>query len=225
MPLFKILKGDSSRIDTSVTPFHDGYAYFTPDDAGFYIDSEDDGVQRRVRINDPGMRRSSIAISVVLYADNWIDKEQSVNIQNVEGISNGFMGIAKSATDEQYIVAQNAMMRIAEQIDDSIVIHADGEVPTCDIPISIILLADSKALYATLSGENWVNNSQTVAIDGMTAKTNGVIDIATNATDEQTKAANLAVLKIESCGNGELTVTVLEDVPTCDIPIVVIVTD
>jgi len=51
MALFKILKGDSSRIDTSITAFHDGYAYFTPDDGGFYIDSEDNGVQQRIRIN------------------------------------------------------------------------------------------------------------------------------------------------------------------------------
>lgn len=51
MSLFKILKGDSSRIDTNTTPFHDGYAYFTPDDGGFYIDSEGDSEQRRIRIN------------------------------------------------------------------------------------------------------------------------------------------------------------------------------
>ena len=36
--LFKILRGDSSRISTDITPFHDGYAYFTPDDGSFYID-------------------------------------------------------------------------------------------------------------------------------------------------------------------------------------------
>ena len=54
MALFKILKGDSSRISTDVTPFHDGYAYFTPDDSGFYIDSEDNGVQKRHRINPEG---------------------------------------------------------------------------------------------------------------------------------------------------------------------------
>ena len=51
MALFKILKGDSSRISTDVTPFHDGWAYFTPDDGGFYIDSEDNGEQKRHRIN------------------------------------------------------------------------------------------------------------------------------------------------------------------------------
>lgn len=54
MALFKILKGDSARISTDVTPFHDGYAYFTPDDSGFYIDSEDNGVQKRHRINPEG---------------------------------------------------------------------------------------------------------------------------------------------------------------------------
>ena len=46
MALFKILKGDSSRISTDVTPFHDGYAYFTPADGGVYSDSEDTGVQK-----------------------------------------------------------------------------------------------------------------------------------------------------------------------------------
>lgn len=53
MAEFKILKGTSERISTDVTPFHDGYAYFTTDDSGFYIDSLDDGVQKRHRIN-PG---------------------------------------------------------------------------------------------------------------------------------------------------------------------------
>ena len=51
MALFKILKGTSARISTDVTPFHDGYAYFTTDDSGFYIDSLDNGVQKRHRIN------------------------------------------------------------------------------------------------------------------------------------------------------------------------------
>ena len=43
MDKFKILRGNSSRIDTSITPFQDGYAYFTPDDGGFYIDAEESG--------------------------------------------------------------------------------------------------------------------------------------------------------------------------------------
>ena len=54
MALFKIMRGDSSRISTDVTAFHDGYAYFTPDDGGFYIDAEYNGEQKRYRINPIG---------------------------------------------------------------------------------------------------------------------------------------------------------------------------
>lgn len=52
MSLFKILRGPSSRISMDTTPFHDGYAYLTPDDGGFYIDAEYNGEQKRIRIND-----------------------------------------------------------------------------------------------------------------------------------------------------------------------------
>ena len=51
MALFKILKGESSRIDTGTTKFNEGYAYFTPDDAGFYIDATVGERQKRIRIN------------------------------------------------------------------------------------------------------------------------------------------------------------------------------
>lgn len=51
MALFKTMRGPSSRISTDVTPFHDGYAYFTPDDGRFYIDAADSGVNKRICIN------------------------------------------------------------------------------------------------------------------------------------------------------------------------------
>ena len=56
--LFKILRGPSSRISKDTTEFHDGYAYFTPDDGGFYIDAETESTdpdgavqQERIRVN------------------------------------------------------------------------------------------------------------------------------------------------------------------------------
>lgn len=52
MSLFKILRGNSSRISVNVTPFHDGWCYYTSDDGGFYIDSEEEnGSKKRTRIN------------------------------------------------------------------------------------------------------------------------------------------------------------------------------
>lgn len=51
MPDFGILKGDSSRIGTETTPFHDGHVYFTPNDGSLYIDSQDGDSQNRIKIN------------------------------------------------------------------------------------------------------------------------------------------------------------------------------
>ena len=76
MSLFKILKGDSSRISTDVTPFHDGWAYFTPDDGGFYIDSEDNGEQKRHRINPQGAGGST-AVYATLLSTGWSSGQQT----------------------------------------------------------------------------------------------------------------------------------------------------
>lgn len=51
METFKILKGDSSRIDLSITPFHDGWCYFTTDDGRLYFDTTVSGKQKRICIN------------------------------------------------------------------------------------------------------------------------------------------------------------------------------
>lgn len=50
MAIFKVLKGDSSRIDLTNTPFHEGWAYFTPDDGGFYVDTIVNEQEKRIRI-------------------------------------------------------------------------------------------------------------------------------------------------------------------------------
>ena len=45
MALFKILKGASARIDTTTTPLHEGYAYFTDDDGNLHIDTSTERIQ------------------------------------------------------------------------------------------------------------------------------------------------------------------------------------
>ena len=73
MALFKILKGESSRIDTGTTKFNEGYAYFTPDDAGFYIDASVGGSQKRIRIN----RREVVSAQTPVRSDEgdtWLQE-------------------------------------------------------------------------------------------------------------------------------------------------------
>lgn len=139
MALFKILKGDSSRISTDVTPFHDGYAYFTPDDGGFYIDSEDNGEQKRHRIN-PVNSSGSTAVSATLLSGGWSSGEQTLQISGVTAESNGVIGLSQSVSDAEMESAKNAELYVCGQGTGTITIAAYGETPTRDIPVVVILL-------------------------------------------------------------------------------------
>lgn len=139
MALFKILKGDSSRISTDVTPFHDGYAYFTPDDGGFYIDSEDNGEQKRHRIN-PVNSSGSTAVSATLLSGGWSSGEQTLQISGVTAESNGVIGLSQSVSDTEMEAAKNAELYVCGQGTGTITIAAYGETPTRDIPVVVILL-------------------------------------------------------------------------------------
>ena len=139
MALFKILKGDSSRISTDVTPFHDGYAYFTPDDGGFDIDSEDNGEQKRHRIN-PVNSSGSTAVSATLLSGGWSSGEQTLQISGVTAESNGVIGLSQSVSDAEMEAAKNAELYVCGQGTGTITIAAYGETPTRDIPVVVILL-------------------------------------------------------------------------------------
>ncbi len=140
MALFKILKGDSSRIDTSVTPFHDGYAYFTPDDGGFYIDSIENGTQKRIRVTSPNTGSGGIAVYGTLLADGWKNSQQRIAVANLKADQNGVIGIAQSITDEQLYACGAAGLHVCKQEDGYLTIALNGDTPLCDIPVVIILL-------------------------------------------------------------------------------------
>ena len=141
MALFKILKGDSSRIDLNTTPFHDGYAYFTPDDGGFYIDAELDGIQKRIPVRTKGVGSgSSKAYSGTLLASGWNSGEQTLLFEDVNADSNGFVGISQAVSDAEMESAKAAELYVCGQSDGAVRIAAFGDIPTRDIPIMLILV-------------------------------------------------------------------------------------
>ena len=133
--LFKILKGDSSRISTEKTPFNEGYAYFTPDDAGFYIDTVVNSTQKRMRINE-----RSKAVNATLTAAGWSDKKQVVTVAGMTAQQNGSVGLAQGATDAQIDAARKAALYVCAQADGSLTVAAKDTVPTVGIPIVVTLL-------------------------------------------------------------------------------------
>lgn len=140
--LFRILKGDSSRISTDITPFHDGWAYFTPDDGGFYIDTKgEDGEESRVRVATPGSGGgASMAVYGTLRASAWENSQQRLSVAGLKKNQNGVIGVTHDITDEQLQACGNGGLYICEQGDGYLVIALNGDTPPCDIPVVIILL-------------------------------------------------------------------------------------
>lgn len=137
MAIFKILKGPSSRIDTGTTPFHEGYAYFTPDNNGFYIDAEtEDGVQKRFHVNAVNIT----PITATLLASNWRNNQQTISVTGVTASSNGVVGLTETVSSAQFAAAQEASLHLTAQSNGAVTISVMGEVtPTVDIPIVFLL--------------------------------------------------------------------------------------
>lgn len=135
MALFKILRGDSTRIDKSTTPFHDGYAYLTPDDGGFYIDAVSGSEEKRIRINP-----KSLYVSGTLMASAWSNGQQTLSVAGLSANQNGVIGLSQDITSEQMKVANEAMMYVCGQGNGALTIAILGEVPVCDIPVTVLLL-------------------------------------------------------------------------------------
>lgn len=142
MEIVKMLKGPSSRISLEITPFHEGWFYFTVDEKKLYVDmTDEDGNQNRACINPDEAGGISRAIGTTLYGNSWANRRQAVAVEGLKKESNGIAGIAQDITDAQLEAAKNAELYICGQQDGVLTIAAYGDIPTCDIPIIVILLS------------------------------------------------------------------------------------
>ena len=138
MALFKTLRGPSSRIGTDVTPFHDGYVYFTPDNNGLYIDALDSNDNPvRYHVNE---QAGSTVITATLLSNGWSNGSQTLTAQGVTSTSNGVIGLPENVTAAQRNAADKAMLHLSAQGTNSITVTAlSGTAPTVDIPIVLIV--------------------------------------------------------------------------------------
>lgn len=132
MALFKMLRGDKANIGTAKTPFHDGYAYFTPEDGGFYIDAEVADAQKRIRVNPP-----SASWELTLLGAGWVEKEQTVEVEGLTAGANGAVGLSSTCTEAQVAAASAAGIRVTSQGDGTLTFAA-AEAPSVDIPVTLV---------------------------------------------------------------------------------------
>lgn len=75
----------------------------------------------------------SISIVATLSATAWSGAHspftQTLNVEGLKAIHNGYISVAHEATLEQREIAREAMLSVTGQTDGSLIIVADGEMP------------------------------------------------------------------------------------------------
>lgn len=84
--------------------------------------------------------KDSAFINMTLTAGGWSNSQQILTIAGLGAAQNGMIGVAQNATDTQKDAAAAAKLSIGAQAAGSITVTADGVIPTCDIPVTVILL-------------------------------------------------------------------------------------
>ncbi|MEL4862183.1 hypothetical protein AAEU42_13120 [Pseudoflavonifractor phocaeensis] len=85
----------------------------------------------------------SQSVNVTLTAAGWSGSgpfTQTVSVSGLSADKNGSIGLAQSATAEQRAAARDAMISITGQTDGSLIVTADGEKPTVNLPAIVTLL-------------------------------------------------------------------------------------
>lgn len=87
---------------------------------------------------------NSRAITITLYANKWVN-EGTISTQEllIEGLTeeqNGVIGAAQNLTTEELEAVRAAGLYINEQKEGALTIASDGETPSCNIPVVLILL-------------------------------------------------------------------------------------
>lgn len=82
----------------------------------------------------------STIVQGVLSSSGWSGNVQVLTVEGLAEDQNGTLALAQSATMEQRDAVRSAMLSITAQSAGSLTITADGDVPTVDIPVAILLL-------------------------------------------------------------------------------------
>lgn len=84
------------------------------------------------------------AFDVVLVSSNWDDSQgrpvQIITVSGVTGASNQIIDRAISSTDNEREAYAKANLFINSQSNNSLTFVCDGEKPTIDIPITILII-------------------------------------------------------------------------------------
>jgi hypothetical protein len=80
------------------------------------------------------------SINVTLNSSNWSSGSYTISDSNIKASSNGIIGLSVSASSEQRTAAREAIISVTNQASGKLILTADGDIPSVNIPVTIILL-------------------------------------------------------------------------------------
>lgn len=83
----------------------------------------------------------SDAVYAILSASGWVDRQQSISVSGLGANQNGIMGVTQDVSAQEMDAACNGQLFVCGQADGQVTVVANGDVPTCDIPVVIILFS------------------------------------------------------------------------------------
>ncbi len=89
-----------------------------------------------------GDKESTTSYRTNLASSEWSSTKpysQTITVPNLDATQNGIISVANTATSLQREAARSAMLYIQSQSALSLVVAADGEKPSLNIPVEIIL--------------------------------------------------------------------------------------
>lgn len=87
-----------------------------------------------------GARKQVPAVTVTLSSSGWTSGQQTVAVSGLGATQDGIAQIAQTATTAQRTAERRALLAISGQAANQLTFHIDGETPSVDIPVTIILL-------------------------------------------------------------------------------------
>ena len=144
--------------------------------------------------------KKATSVAATVATNNWINGENIVAVAGVIGTgangkgSNGFVGLAQSASPEQLAATKLAEFSVVGQADGSVTLKASGTVPEIDIPITVTLFGDGGSLLAMFPA-----GSDTAAVAALREQ---VSTLLAELTENPDYAATAEVVDIRTSYDG-----------------------
>lgn len=144
MALFKISRGGEKNLPNNIT---DGWAYFTPDTKGFFIDVNNtingQSFNERIQINE-----KPISITNTLKADNWVNKQQTITVDNKITAMWYVLDIELNYSTFASRSAVTKANLSYELVENKIKFSCAGQTPAIDIDITMIFTPKERRILS-----------------------------------------------------------------------------